>query len=277
LPIAEQYQADLYQGTGEISTTHLTQIARAGLEEGREVVTLPFTDFDPAGHQMAVSIAHKMRCFKELLYPDLKFRVVPASVTLKQAIELDLPSSPLKETERRASRWKAAWGREQTELDALIELQPDAFREIAHQAVRPYFDDTLDQRVASAKWAWREQAQPLLDDLVAEDAAFEAGAKRLGASLHAAAEPLEQAEKALKTYRFAYERACDDIEEARSDLELEINRLGRELAGTIPEFQMPEIELPDEENEPLVTSDMDLLDHIMTLRDRKAYANEAGR
>ena len=42
-------------------------------------------------------------------------------------------------------------GVEQTEIDALASLQPDLLREIARDAIAPFYDATLDQRVIEAQ------------------------------------------------------------------------------------------------------------------------------
>ena len=119
LPIAELHEADLYLPTGEISDTLVYQIARDANEDGRPLVMFTLSDCDPAGRQMPVSIARKLQAFADLYFPDLRFEVVPIALTPEQAKKEKLPSTPLKKGESRASRWKEAFGIEQTEIDAL--------------------------------------------------------------------------------------------------------------------------------------------------------------
>ena len=85
------------------------------------------------------------------------------ALTVEQVTELGLPSSPLKETERRADRWRQAYGVEQTEIDALATLQPDVLREIVEDAFEPYYDDTLEERVDEAREDWLQRAQAAID------------------------------------------------------------------------------------------------------------------
>ena len=120
--MAEKYEADLYLPTGEISDTLLYRIAKDAAEDGRPLVVFTVSDCDPAGHQMPVTIARKLQALRDLLFPTLRFEVVPAALTVEQVRDLDLPSTPLKETEKRADRWRAAFGVEQTEIDALATL-----------------------------------------------------------------------------------------------------------------------------------------------------------
>jgi hypothetical protein len=166
LPVARAKQADLYLPTGEISDTLLYRIAKDANDDGRPLVMFTLSDCDPAGHQMPVSIGRKLQALRDLLFPQLRFEVVPVALTVEQVSELGLPSTPLKETERRASRWREAFGVEQTEIDALATLQPDVLREIIEQAFDPYFDHTLEGRVAEAEAEWLREAQAAIDDQI---------------------------------------------------------------------------------------------------------------
>ena len=136
-------QADLYLPTGEISDTLIHRIASDANEDGRPLVMFTLADCDPSGWQMAVSIARKLQAFRDLLFPDLRFEVVPIALNPDQVGDLGLPSTPLKETEKRGDRWREAFGIEQTEIDALATLRPDVLREIMERAFDPYVDRTL--------------------------------------------------------------------------------------------------------------------------------------
>ena len=86
------------------------------------------------------------------------------ALTVGQVRDLGLPSTPLKETEKRADRWREAFGIEQTEIDALATLQPRVLDEIVTDAIAPYYDETLDRRVYLARNEWQAAAQQILDD-----------------------------------------------------------------------------------------------------------------
>jgi hypothetical protein len=169
LPIASAMQADLYLPTGEISDTLLYRIAEDGNDDGRPMVVFCLADCDPAGHQMPVSIGRKLQAFRDLLFQQLQFEVVPVALNVDQVRELGLPSTPLKETEKRADRWREAFGVEQTEIDALATLRPDVLRVILDRAFDPYFDRTLQRRVTLAKDEWRQRAEEALRDQVDQE------------------------------------------------------------------------------------------------------------
>jgi hypothetical protein len=142
-PVARLKQADAYVNTGEISDTRLYEIARDAAKDGRPLVVFTMTDCDPSGYQMAVSIGRKLQALRDLFFPQLQFEIVPVALLVEQVRELGLPSTPLKDTEKRADRWKSAFGVEQTEIDALATLQPDLLREILERAFDPYWDTAL--------------------------------------------------------------------------------------------------------------------------------------
>lgn len=162
--LAEKYSADLFLPSGELSETQAFVMAKAAAEDGRPLVLFTFSDCDPAGWQMPVSIARKLQAFRALAFPDLVFRVVRVALTPDHVREYGLPSTPLKATEKRADRWTAAMGVEQTEIDALAALRPELLAELAEEAVRPFFDDTLDDRVRTAWHDWLVGARDMLAD-----------------------------------------------------------------------------------------------------------------
>jgi hypothetical protein len=169
LPTARRYGADLYLPTGEISDTLLHQMARDAADDGRPMKVFTVADCDPAGHQMPISIGRKLQALRDLKFPDLDFEVLPVALTVDQVRELDLPSTPLKETERRADAWREAFDVEQTELDALATLRPEVFRSIVEAAISPYFDRTLELKVARAYQTWRPLAQAVLEEHIDGD------------------------------------------------------------------------------------------------------------
>jgi hypothetical protein len=60
-------------------------------------------------------------------------------------------------------------GVEQTEIDALAALRPDLLRQIARDAIAPFYDHTLDRRVTEARDRWLADAQATVDAMAPED------------------------------------------------------------------------------------------------------------
>jgi hypothetical protein len=260
LPIARRFSADLYLGAGEASDTILYRMAKDGAADGRPLVVLTATDFDPSGRQMPVSIGRKLQAFKSLLFPSLEFEVVPTALNLEQVRDLDLPSTPLKDTERRADRWREAFGHEQTEIDALATLQPRVLQEIVERAIAPYFDDTVDWRIAQASSAWRHQAQRAIN-------------KR--------SNPQELAELQEATEAIEAELK-EKIEAITSDADDRIDVINERLQAMVsgvrlPEFVVPEVAVAERDWQAiLVSSEWSWADQTRALKARKSYGGGEG-
>jgi len=233
-PLSEKYGTDLYLPSGEITDTQLYKMAKTGAEDGRKMIVIVLADCDPAGYQMAVSIGHKLRAFKDSKFHGLRFSVIAPCLTVEQVNDLGLPSDPLKDTETRAVGWLDRYGVEQTEIDALATLQPEVFREIVEGAVAPYYDATLDDRVDEAKQEWQRKADATCEEALDTDEFRE----------------LEEETKAC------LQALQDNLEHVRDAVD--------ELAVELPPIKIPKPdigELPD----PLVSSDMPLYEHISIL------------
>jgi hypothetical protein len=249
LPVAREHEADLYLPSGEISDTLLYQIAKDAAEDGRPLVVITASDCDPAGYQMPVSIARKLQAFRDLLFPDLRFEVVPAALTVEQVRELNLPSTPLKETEKRADRWRTAFGIEQTEIDALATLRPDVLREIVTRAFDPYFDRTLEGRVREAKSEWMSDAEAVLAEETDEE---------LLANLR------DQAETQLGELREAIDRINDQLRISVDGLDL-------------PVIEVPEAEVDEDSiRQALVSFEQDWVEQTRAMIERKSYGKLNG-
>jgi hypothetical protein len=156
-PIARLKAAELLLPTGDISDTMLFEMAERASRDGRPLVVLYFSDFDPSGYAMPNAVARKLQALRDLLFPDLQIKgVYGVALTAEQCREHDLPESVLKDNEKRAGAWIAKWGRQQTEIDALAALRPDVLRQIAEDALRPFYDPTLDQRQAELDSRYRD-------------------------------------------------------------------------------------------------------------------------
>jgi hypothetical protein len=248
-PIASEHKADLYLPTGEISDTLLHQMAKVGAEDGRSMAVLCFSDADPAGWQMPVSISRKLQAFRALYFADLRFQVYRAALTPTQAGEYGLPSTPLKDTEKRGDAWRAAMGTEQTEIDALASLRPDLLREIARAALAPFFDYTLDGRVEEAWEEWNEEA--------ARIATEQLGAHQLGRLQR-------QATEKLATIRAEVDALKAAMRFDTSDLRL-------------PEAVVPEAELNGHQPAlPLADSAWSFAEQCRRLLDSKGYRQQGG-
>lgn len=247
-PIAQGFGADLYLPTGDISDTMVYQMARVAAADGRPMVVLYFADADPSGWNMGIVISRKLQALKVLQFPDLDFQVHRVALTVDQVREYGLPSTPLKETERRGDAWRAAMGVEQTEIDALATLRPDLLRTLTRAAIKPFYDFELDQRVSQARDEW-----------------IAAGLAVVNAGLDG-------------------ERLFHIQAEASSKLAAmreQINALNDALRIDVHDFDLPEIVIPDAEitqglqPPPLFDSRWSFVEGTQRLIDSRAYRGGA--
>jgi hypothetical protein len=213
-PIARHFEADLYLPQGEISDTQVYKIAKDANADGRPLVVFTLSDCDPAGHQMPISIGRKLQAFKDQFFRHLEFEVVPVALTAEQVDAENLPSAPMKDTEKRADRWREAFGIDQTEIDALTTpARRPILERMIRQAFKPYIDTTLERRVNDAKAEWNTAAEEAIEEQID-------------------AEHLEQIR----------EEASAKLEELRESIE-RINEQLNLAAGD--HFELPVIDVPE--------------------------------
>jgi hypothetical protein len=157
-PIAQAHEAELLLPSGECTDTLIAEMVDRAHTDGRPLVILYFSDFDPSGWQMPTSVARKIQAHRDRRFPDLNADLHHVCLTLEQVRAFDLPSTPLSENEKRANRWREMRHHDQTEIDALAALRPDDLRQIAQDALRPFYDYTLAERWHSVRMEWLSAA-----------------------------------------------------------------------------------------------------------------------
>jgi hypothetical protein len=137
----------------------------------------------------------------------------------KQAGEFDLPSTPIKGKKgptKRVLRWREAFGRDQTEIDAMIALKEDELRTMIVDAIQPFFDETLRSRVQDARDEYEERAREQID-------------QQVGWRLDALRSSAESVFSPYNTTLAAFEQRLDN--------------LAREI--TLPPAEVPQAQLPE--------------------------------
>jgi hypothetical protein len=248
-PVANTFGADLYLPTGCLSDTLIYQMAKIGADDGRPMVVLYFSDCDPSGWNMPIEVGRKLEAFRVLHFPDLEYEVHRAALTSEQVREYKLPSSPWKPEEKRADKWRAAWGIEQTEIDALATLRPELLRQVARDAIKPFYDYELERRVIAAREEWLARALEVINDNL--------DTERLGRIHAMAAERLD----------------------AMRDQITEFNEM---LRVNVDDFDLPDIEIPEAhvtqglQPRPLLDSSWSFSEQCKALIDSKAYRRGGG-
>lgn len=155
-----------------------------------------------------------------------------------------LPSTPLKDSEKRSDAWTQATGVMQTEIDALAALQPDLLHSIAEQAIAPYYDFALHRRTVDATRRWESEANARLRDLINDE--------------HLAVLK-QQARDKLATL-------ADEIRAIDDALRIDATELD------LPEFTTPVSDLPEPDIKPLIDSRWSFPAQCAALNESKRYA-----
>jgi excisionase family DNA binding protein len=244
LPIAARVKGELVLPSGDLSNTLLSDIESRAASDGRPLVVLYFSDFDPSGYNMPPSVARKLQALRTLRGHDaLQIQVHAVALTYEQVSRLDLPSTMLKETESRAGAWMAAWNHEQTEVDALAQLQPDVLRQIALDAIKPFFDETLDSRRSEAANRYRQQVKAELE----------------------ASPEYEGVKAEIEICLDLINEAINELKAAQQD---GIERLNM---TPVAQFDSPQPEISAEAPEPIFTTDDDFVTATLKLKRLRRY------
>ena len=78
------------------------------MRDVRKLVALTFSDFDPSGYQMPVSIGVKLMAQQVLQFPTFEFVVQPVALTLEDVVRLRLPTSMVEKNDKRIDMWQDA-------------------------------------------------------------------------------------------------------------------------------------------------------------------------
>ena len=246
-PIHERYGASIYLAEGEPSLSHVYDMARRAVDDCQSLALFTLTDCDPAGHQMAISMARKLQALKDGFIPSLEYKVIAVALTPQQAIDFDLPSTPLRPKEKRSAKWREAFGRDQTEIDAMIALHEDELSAMITDAVRPYYDDTLAERFVEAKSQWREAAREAIDGEVGTE---------------------------IKSLREEARNRLGSYNSIMAELEEKFGAVNRNMR--LPDFRFPKADIPAPSDDGVfVSSRWGWLRQTKTLKDRKAYIDAA--
>ena len=297
-PFGERHGADLYIAVGELSEARAYEMARDAVADGRKLVCFTFSDFDPSGMQMPVSIARKLQAQKELQFPHFDFIVQPVALTLDDVIRLRLPTAMVDKKDARRKRWQQRFA------PPLIEagLLPGSARWTEEDDA-----DYAAERRGRLQKGEKRQAKPLAQ--VEIDALAAIYPEELDRIAEVAIAPyldptLVQRTAEAKTAweREAQEALDRDVDRARLDLlshaeRLTVNRFNAQLRGLqrtlkridaiearmawhAEQVELPNAPRPPEAEErsneasPLVDSEDGFARTTEALRDRKRYDDE---
>jgi hypothetical protein len=268
IPICERYGVNLITGMGELSTTacyNFLERCRRLRKPGR---ILYISDFDPAGIGMPVAVARKIEWYQRIYeeYADLDVRLEPIALTADQVAEYRLPRIPVKDTDRRKSRFEMVYGEGQVELDALEALHPGELARIVKDAILQYYDPELREKTAQAYADYKAYLERVneAERLIFKDrrGELEAEYDKLREEWQAVREEFAELTEPFKAEIEQLTARADDIRERVKELDQDVADHCAEHLDELDKFEPPDADLPDEPDGQLYDSRRDYWEQL---------------
>jgi len=275
IPICSRYGVNLITGMGELSTTacyNFLERCRRLRKPGR---ILYISDFDPAGIGMPVAVARKIEWYQRIYeeYTALDVRLEPIALTADQVAEYRLPRIPVKDTDRRKTRFEMVYGEGQVELDALEALHPGELARIVKDAVLQYYDPELREKTEQAyadHEAYLERINEAehsifkdrRDELEAEYSALYDEWQAIRAKFAELVEPFKVEIEQLAS-------RADDIRERAKELHEDVADHCEEHVDDLDKYEPPEADLPGESDDQLYDSRRDYFEQLAVYKQHK--------
>jgi hypothetical protein len=245
IPLCQNFGMALVTGLGELSITHVKWLIQRLRKYQKPCRIFYVSDFDPAGRSMPVAISRKIEKLLSDMEEPFDVRLYPIILTPEQCISYKLPRTPIKETERRATKFEGRFGEGATELDALEAIHPGEMKRILEDAIYHYWDPDLRDEVSNVAQALIEDA-----DLITGEACSEHWGE-------------------IRELRAQYDRIAKEAKEALAEISERTKEIWDEIKDDLEEF-MPDIEdypIPEgrEANElpdPLFDSQRDYMEQL---------------
>lgn len=158
--VEENFEFGVYKivfSRGYDSATDMLNLSKEIKElnnKGYKVVLLILTDFDPSGEDIARDYIERLKYIE----PSLDFDAEKVAVTREQIENFNLPSVPKSQKElkklQRDPRYKDfvnKWGLVRVELDAMIALRFDDFKQILIDSIKKHFDYSIYENVTKKR------------------------------------------------------------------------------------------------------------------------------
>ena len=245
LPLCETYGCNLVTGVGELSITQCIALVDRIIHFQIPCRVLYISDFDPAGRSMPVAVARKVEFYQRNQYPDIDIQIQQVALTYEQCQRYKLPRTPIKETEKRASKFQAIYGEGATELDALEALHPGELAKIVESELERFYDHKLNDRCWTAASRIERSMRERRAIIVSE---YE--------------EMIDELQDKYENIKAQFDDEVADLADRVTDIWQAIND---KMEGYIPEdLEVPEAEVDPEKEwiEPLYASGRDYEDQL---------------
>jgi hypothetical protein len=168
IPVCQRYNANLVTFEGEVSITSVCVNLLRRLDEsgGKPTRIFYISDFDPAGNSMPVAMSRKLEYALDVCERDYDVRVKPLALTQDQIKTYKLPRIPIKDTEKRAGKFEAAFGEGAVELDALEALYPGTLARMVATNLSDYYSTEAENAVNAQQSALRQAVDTEVNEVL---------------------------------------------------------------------------------------------------------------
>jgi hypothetical protein len=175
LPLGEELGVNIVTSLGFQSITSVVALLKRIADRDRPARILYVSDFDPAGDGMPVAVARQVEFWLQTYAAGRDIALMPITLTRDQVERYRLPRIPVKDTDRRKAGFEERYGEGAVELDALEALHPGELARLVREAVAPYRDESLAERLQGAAQtaqgrvaaAWQAALEPFQGELAA--------------------------------------------------------------------------------------------------------------
>lgn len=265
VPLCQGMRVNLVRAAGFESITNIVGLLRRAERHRKPAHVVYVSDYDPAGERMPVVVARQVEFWREALGIDAEVSVEQVALTREQVAAYDLPTAPIKDSDRRKAGFEARNGEGAVELDALEALHPGTLAETVAHAIRPYVDPTLAGRLEDTErqaasdavielmGATRpldEQLAVVKADIAAVSGGYGERLRELDRELYDAmaphrerlAELRAEADEALEPFRERLEELADELADDLEPHRVRLEELAEQAVAIVDDFDP---ELPD--------------------------------
>jgi hypothetical protein len=150
-PLCKRRRVNLVPGIGEQSETRSRELAIRAARQKVPVRIIYISDFDPGGRSIPKAVARKVEFTIAKFGLAVDIELIPLALTPEQCRKYRLPRTPIKETERRKSKFEQTFGVGATELDALEALYPGEMARLLEAEIDNFLDCDLHHEVDRAE------------------------------------------------------------------------------------------------------------------------------
>jgi len=167
LPVCRKWQVNYIAGVGYQSITGVISLLERAAVSAKPVRIFYVSDFDPSGDNMPVAVSRQIQYWIQD-HPEYDIKLASLLLTKEQVMERNLPRTPIKESNLSKKRFEDVYGSGAVELDAMQALYPGDLARIIEEAIIPYRDPDIGERMAEAEREARLAARAERDRIMSE-------------------------------------------------------------------------------------------------------------